>query len=44
MFITYSFKRQSTDFKKFRDLLYVDNKKQINKKILEMLNPTSIAL
>lgn len=42
--IIYRFRKQCKHFKYFRELLYSNEKKQITKEILEMMNPLSIAL
>lgn len=43
-FTTYGIDKQSTSFKQFRELLYKNGKKTISKEVLDLLNPTSIAL
>lgn len=43
-FITYYIDKQSVSFREFRELLYKDGKKVITQEVLDLLNPTSIAL
>ena len=43
-FTTVSFKKQSKHFIYFRNLLYKNRKKEINKEVLDLLSPLSIAL
>lgn len=43
-YTTYGIDKQSVSFKEFRELVYKNGKKTISKEVLDLLNPTSIAL